>query len=464
MRDKVLECINKNNLIEPGDNVLIGVSGGPDSMALLYVLMEIKSIIPFSIYIAHVNHGVRGLEADMDEQFVKEEAQKNNIPYYSKRIDMEGYAREHKLSREDAGRILRYGFFRDIISSLGGGKIAVAHNKNDQAETVMMRFLRGSGIDGLKGMDYISGNVIRPILDISRFEIEDYIKLHKIETRLDRTNLETVYNRNKIRLELIPYIEEHFNPNLVDTLHRTSRIAQMDSDLLQEITLEKYQIVVKYEDKNSIILCKDNFLYQHEGIKFRIIRQCIQNLSGKLQGVTEAHVRNVVELFKGETGKKINIANGIVAKTSYDDLIIKINENEIVSSFNYKIPTGERIYIKELDTYLESLVLPIDKVQLNFNERFIKFFDYDKIKGDLYLRNRKLGDVFTPFGMRGSKKIKDYFIDEKIPISHRDRIPLLVDDNNNILWIIGMRTSELYKITTETKNVLVVKYIKHNDI
>ena len=171
VEDKILNTIKKHNLIENGDNVLVGVSGGPDSMALLYALLSIQTEISFSLYIAHVNHGVRGREADEDEKFVEKISGKLGIPFYSKKIDMEGYAREHKLSSEDAGRRLRYKFFREVLLSINGGKIAVAHNKNDQAETLIMRFFRGTGLDGLKGMEYRNGDIIRPLLDLSLIHI-----------------------------------------------------------------------------------------------------------------------------------------------------------------------------------------------------------------------------------------------------------------------------------------------------
>lgn len=464
MKIKVMESIKKYGLIESGDKVVIGVSGGPDSMALLYVLMEICEEIPFSIYIAHVNHGVRGIEADEDERFVKAEALKHNIPYYSRRIDMEGYAIKHKISSEDAGRILRYGFFREIISSLGDGKIAVAHNKNDQAETLMMRFMRGTGIDGLKGMEYINDDIIRPILNISRSEIEEYICVNKIRTRLDRTNLQPIYSRNKIRLELIPYIEEKFNPNIIDTLWRTSTTSYRDSSFLQEFSYAKYKQMLKFEDKDSIILYRGMFLNEHEAIQYRVVRHCIQNLADGLKGITETHIRDVVDLFnRGDTGKSIDLINHIKAKTSYNDLILEVGKGEEKVRFNYNVPIGEYTYLKELNCAVETKILPLEKIQFDFKERFIKYFDCDKIVGALYIRNRLPGDMFNPFGMKGTKKLKDYFIDEKVSIPNRDTIPILVDEEN-IMWIIGMRTSEYYKITSETKNVLVVKYTKNNEL
>ncbi|MFS8542049.1 MAG: tRNA lysidine(34) synthetase TilS, partial [Tissierellales bacterium] len=188
MKEKVLDVIRKYNLIEDKDNILIGLSGGPDSMALLFVLLEIKEYIDFNIFIAHVNHGVRGKEALEDEKFVEELANRLNLPYFSKTVNMDEYAKIKKMSSEEAGRELRYEFFREVLSKIGGGKIAVAHNKNDQAETLLMRILRGTGLEGLKGMEYKKGDIIRPLLGIERKEIENFLKERNIEYRIDRTN------------------------------------------------------------------------------------------------------------------------------------------------------------------------------------------------------------------------------------------------------------------------------------
>ncbi|SHI07507.1 tRNA(Ile)-lysidine synthase [Sporanaerobacter acetigenes DSM 13106] len=458
VEDKILNTIKKHNLIENGDNVLVGVSGGPDSMALLYALLSIQTEISFSLYIAHVNHGVRGREADEDEKFVEKISGKLGIPFYSKKIDMEGYAREHKLSSEDAGRRLRYKFFREVLLSINGGKIAVAHNKNDQAETLIMRFFRGTGLDGLKGMEYRNGDIIRPLLDISRNEIEDYILEKNINTRLDRTNLENIYNRNKIRLELIPYIVDNFNPNIVDTLWRTSRTMSNDSEFLEEFSKERYRELVKVEDKNSIILCRQKFSREHIAIKQRIIRHSIYNLTGTLDGISEIHVRNVLELFeRGDTGKSVDLPNRLEVKTSYDDLIFRIKNLNVNNNYKYSLKRGQATYVKEWNSIFKMEVYPMEKIQLNFKDRFIKYFDYDKIKGEIYIRNRRLGDTIQPFGMSGNKKLKDLFIDKKIPIDEREKIPILVD-KNDIIWVVGLRTSEKYKITPYTKNVLVIKY------
>lgn len=460
MKDKVLRTIEEYNLIEENDNIVIGLSGGPDSMALLYVLLEVRKEIDFNIIIAHVNHGVRGAEALADEKFVENLAKKLNLPYYSTRVNMDEYAKERRISSEEAGRALRYGFFRKILSKIGGGKIAVAHNKNDQAETLLMRFFRGTGIDGLKGMEYRNGDIIRPILGIEREEIEKYLLDNNIEARLDKTNLQPIYNRNRIRLELIPYIEKYFNPNIIDTLWRTSNILSIDSRFLEKYSKETYSKLVKKKENNSIILNGSLFLKEDRSIQQRIIRNCILDLNGDLQGFTNRHILDTLTLFlERGTGKSIDLSNNMVAKTSYDDFIIEKKKDMEHRDFLFKINHEGFTYIDELQLGLNIKVLPIKDIKINTKDRFVKYFDYDKILGGLYIRNRRDGDRFVPYGMKGSKKIKDYFIDEKIPKEKRDKIPLITDEEK-ILWVVGYRTSDLFKITDNTEKVLMIKLVK----
>ncbi|NLY67032.1 MAG: tRNA lysidine(34) synthetase TilS [Tissierellia bacterium] len=458
MKEKVLKAIKEHNLIEEGDNILVGVSGGADSMALLYVLLEIKKEIDFNIFIAHLNHGVRGKEALEDEKYVEATAKKLGIPYFSRHVNMDEYAREKKISSEEAGRELRYKFFREILSKIGGGKIAVAHNKNDQAETLLLRLFRGTGIEGLKGMDYKNKDIIRPILGIEREEIEKYLQDRNIEFKIDRTNLEPIYNRNRVRLEIIPYIQKYYNPNIVDTLWRTSQLMAVDNDFLEAYSKEAFYKILKKRDKDSIVLDGNAFRKEHISIQTRIIRNSILMLNESLQGITMKHIEDVVTLFlERGTGKSIRLINNLVAKTSYDDFIIEKFNQEESKDYIQKININSINYIDELGCKFKVEIKAIDEIDIASHNRYKKYFDYDKVQGNLYIRNRRDGDRFIPFGMKGSKKVKDYFIDEKIPKDERNRIPIITDEKN-IIWIVGYRISELYKLTKDTKRVLVIQF------
>lgn len=449
--------IISKNLIESGDTILGAISGGPDSMAMLNCLVLLKKDLKFKLLIAHVNHGVRGEYAKRDQEFVKMVAKDYNIPYFTKNVDMVGYGKELGISSEEAGRILRYGFFREILSDYGGGKIAVAHNKNDQAETILHRIIRGTGLDGLKSMEFIKGDIIRPLLNISRKEIEDYIEQKRIKFVVDHTNLETDYTRNKIRLELLPYIKENFNPNIIDSLYRLTRIATGEIQIIEEITTEKYNLIVKSATENSIIFNGAIFKLESEAIRKRLIRKAIENISGNLHGIEEIHINDIIKLFQdAKTGKNIDISKGLRARVSYSDFIIELRNNTNPKLETKKIEIGENV-LEEFAIIISLELISADEI--DFNNADIKYIDYDKVSGELWIRRRKSGDKFSPLGLGGSKKLKDYMIDKKIPQDKRNSIPILCD-NSGIIWVIGYGLSDKYKITKETKQTLRIKLKK----
>lgn len=458
MKDKVLFEIKEHKLIDKGENVVVGLSGGPDSMALLHLLLEVKAIIDFNIYVAHVNHGVRGEEALRDQLFSEQQASKLGLPYYTKNIDMIKYGKDNKITAEEAGRKLRYGFFREILNDIGGGKIAVAHNKNDQAETLIMRFLRGTGVDGLRGMEYISNDIIRPILGIDREDIERYIIDNNIETVLDHTNLKPIYTRNKIRLELIPYIEKNFNSNIIETLFRMSKICALDSEFLNKYTQEKYNEILKKEEKNDIVLNGQMFLDIDTSIQKRIIRNALLQINGSLNGITEVQVSSFLDIvLKRETGKEFHFSNNIIGNINYNDILIKKHIDKVDENYIYELQISCVLNLPELGYSIYTEIISIEKYSSERQSNNARYFDLDKIRGKLYVRNRKAGDRFVPFGMDGTKKIKDYFIDEKISKDLRDKILLIVDEES-IIWVLGYRTDDRYKITDRTKKVLKISY------
>ena len=449
--------IISKNLIESGDTILGAISGGPDSMAMLNCLVLLKKDLKFKLLIAHVNHGVRGEYAKRDQEFVRMVAKDYNIPYFTKNVDMVAYGKELGISSEEAGRILRYGFFRKILSDYGGGKIAVAHNKNDQAETILHRIIRGTGLDGLKSMEFIKGDIIRPLLNISRKEIEDYIEQKRIKFVVDHTNLETDYTRNKIRLELLPYIKENFNPNIIDSLYRLTRIATGEIQIIEEITTEKYNLIVKSATENSIIFNGAIFKLESEAIRKRLIRKAIENISGNLHGIEEIHINDIIKPFQdAKTGKNIDISKGLRARVSYSDFIIELRNNTNSKLEAKKIEIGENV-LEEFAIIISLELISADEI--DFNNADIKYIDYDKVSGELCIRRRKSGDKFSPLGLGGSKKLKDYMIDKKIPQDKRNSIPILCD-NSGIIWVIGYGLSDKYKITEETKQTLRIKLKK----
>lgn len=455
MRETVLNNIKRCNLISKGDNIIAGVSGGLDSMALLMVLNDLKDELDFNIIVCHVNHGVRQ-EAVDDQNFVRSVAKNLSLDFHTINVDMVSYGKEKGITAEEAGRDLRYGFFRKIIRQVGSGKIAVAHNKNDQAETLLQRLMRGTGLHGLQGMEFESLDIIRPILNVSRHEIEDYLDENRIDYVVDKTNLLPIYSRNKVRLELIPYIEKNFNPNIINTLWRTSQTANIDSSYLDQVSKESYEAMVKEENTYNIILDGQKFSKIHKSIQNRIVRLTILRLIQNIQGISEHHINSLVDMFlELQTGKQIDLPNDLIGRVSYNDIIIEKRQNLGKKDYVYELTMGMNT-IKDLGVEIHmELVKDIEHKE----DPYIKYLDYDKIIGNLSLRNRRNGDRISPLGMEGSKKIKDYFIDKKIPRQEREKIPLLVDGENTI-WILGHSISNLYKVNESTENILRIKYIR----
>ena len=282
MEQKLLKIITEYDLIQKGDNIVIGVSGGPDSMALLNMLINLKkeNKIDANLIVAHVNHGIRE-EAEEETKYVENFCKNNNIPCYIKREKVEELAREEKVGTEEAGRKLRYSFFDEVAKKENANKIATAHNANDNAETVLMNLMRGAGTSGLKGIEIIrDGKYIRPILKFTRKEIEEYCELNKLNPKIDRTNLENIYTRNKIRNELIPLIEKEFNPNIVSSLNRLSELLTEEDEYIDKVIEEKYKEVLieehlgnnKVDGKEQIELDLKKFNKEEKVIKSRLIR------------------------------------------------------------------------------------------------------------------------------------------------------------------------------------------------
>ena len=471
MLQKVVEFVDKHYMIKKGDKIIVALSGGPDSICLIHILNKLKDKYGIQLYAAHVNHCLRGKDSDGDESYAEEFCKSLGIEFFSKRIDINEMAERLNMSSETAGREARYNFFDELRESLGADKVALAHNLNDQAETVLMRIIRGAGIEGLQGIKPIrDGIYIRPILSLSRSEIEQYCEDNNLNPRTDKSNFENIYNRNKIRLELIPYIEKNFNKDIINTLNRLSGIVSKDNEYLESVAREKYL---------SYCICKENsvtvrsgLLKEKESIVSRVIRKALSELKGDLKNIELVHINDIIELFTMGTGKEVHLPGGIHAENIYGDINIYIYKHRKVmlgrevkesymildkSSDVNEIPSIK--FINEIDVTI-SIRLMEKGENINFGEDTLKrYFDYDKIRRSISLRHRREGDRYTPYGMKGSKKIKDLFIDLKIPKDERDSIPLICFDEE-IAWVVGYSVSNNYSVTKNTNNILEIKVEK----
>lgn len=457
MYKKVMSYIKDNNLIKSGDKVLVALSGGPDSVCLLNILYNLKAELNIEVGAAHLNHLLRDKDAFEDEEYVKTLCKSLDIPCFVKRVDINKYSKDKKMSSEMAGRDARYNFFDDIVKDEGYTKIATAHNANDQAETILFRLMRGSGIEGLCGIKVRRDKIIRPILCLSRKEVEEYIEINNLKPRIDKTNFEKIYNRNKIRLDMIPYIKENFNEDIIQTLNRMSVLLQKDNEFIENSARSFYE--KHCIEQSDYFIIKKEMFDNKEAVVTRVIRYALTNFSKTHYDFEMKHIYEICNLAKNNSGKAIDLPNKIYAENIYGDIYIKerININNIDVKqeivVNKNEINGKKIFFNNENIEF-SLLKNDSNLDLNQNN-LIKYFDFDKINDSISLRKRKNGDKIIPLGMKGSKKIKDLFIDMKVPKEERDCIPLLCFDEN-ISWIVGIRVSEEYKITNKTKNILRV--------
>lgn len=325
MKNKVINTIIKYKLIESGDKIVLGVSGGPDSISMLNILNEIKEEFKFEIYVAHVNHMIRK-EADEDERYVQKYCEKNYIQFFAKRADVEQIAKTKKLGTEETGRKIRYDFFEEVSQKVEANKIAIAHNKNDKIETIIMNLLRGSSVSGLKGIEPKRDNkYIRPLIECERQEIEQYCEKNKLEPRIDKTNFENDYTRNKIRNIVIPYIKKEFNPNIIETIDRLSQVATEESSYIELQAKEVYNKLLIQETENQIILNLKEFNKQNKVIKSRIILLAVKKINGGTQGIEKIHIEDIIKLYNNNIGNKYLTPNKYI-KFSIKNKKIYINK------------------------------------------------------------------------------------------------------------------------------------------
>lgn len=462
MKNKVLSFIEENSMINDKDKILVALSGGPDSVCLLKILNELKDKLNITIFAAHVNHCLRGDAALEDESYCLKLCESLDIPCYVKRVNIEKLAKDKGVSTEMAGRDARYEFFDELMKTLNINKIAIAHNANDQAETVIMRAIRGTGIEGLIGIKPIRDNkYIRPILCLTRDEIEKYCLEKHLNPHIDETNLEEVYSRNKIRLKAIPYIEDNFNKEVIFALNRLAYSCSKDMELINNIVDSKYS---KYcvREKMYIIIKQDAFK-EMEAIITRVIRKALVEISLRFNNFEMKHIYDIMKLQKGATGKNINITNNVIAINEYGDIKLKVNDNKEENNEN-TIIDELKISKKDIEnndfSYANSefafKIYNKDNFNGFINSNFIKVFDISNVS-NITIRTRKNGDKIVPLGMKGSKKIKDILIDAKIPKDLRDTIPLILFDHE-VAWILGLKTSDKFKVTKDTKTFLEIRF------
>lgn len=449
--------IQKHHMIKPGEVVLVAVSGGPDSVALLHLLHRMAEEGDFTIHVAHLNHMFRGAEADADADFVSSLAVMYGLPATIESIDVPAFRAGTGLSAQAAARDVRYGFLLRTAERHGAGKIALAHHADDQAETILMNFMRGAGTGGLKGIAPVRDNLfIRPLLSVRRAQIEEYCHDMGLPTRMDASNAKPVYLRNRVRMDLLPYLANNYNGGIVEALLRQAEICREEDAYLHEQACDAYDAARVSLPEGGIGLLRTGIKQMPLAILRRVLRMIWRDLTGAERDLSFAHVEYMAGLH--DAGARFYLPGGITAVLSYQslDFYTTVEEHQ-VGFYQHPINVPGVTYIPELQMVLHTTLLTAEHTLkpalLPLNEAFL---DLAKMPSQLYVRQRLPGDVFQPYGQKLPMKLKNFFINQKIPRNVRDTFPLICT-TKDIIWVAGLRVGEKWKITENTENILYAR-------
>ncbi len=459
---RVSSFMSRHRMVARGDKVLAAVSGGPDSIALLHILYLLKDELGITLHIVHLDHMFRGEESEKDAIFVAEAAKRYGLPVTVKSVDVPLYRTQHHLSKQAAAREVRFGFFRETAGQVGASKVALAHQADDQAETILINILRGAGMTGLKGILPVrEGFYIRPLLNIRRSEIERFCSEMNLAYRQDSSNLKPVYTRNRIRLNLIPLLEKDYNPEIVPSLQRLGEICREEDSYLDEMADKAFQDALLKADTGRILLSLGRLKQTPLAIRRRLLRRAWWELTGAAVNLDFQHTEAVLELINsGTTGSQTVMPGKVVAAISYATLELKAaRDSSALPEYIYSLQIPGMTYIPETDMTVCAQVTPRVRDQSPRDmPRCDALLDFDQLPPALFVRRRRKGDVFHPYGQVSDTKLKDFLIKQKIPRAERDRIPLICTPEN-IIWVGGIRIGEKCKVSGSTKNVLHLKLI-----
>lgn len=475
--------LEQYHMIEQSDVVVAGVSGGADSVCLLLHLLELKEKLSFTLAAVHVQHGIRGEESLQDAAFVEELCRRYQVQLFRYDYDVPEYAKQHGYSEEEAGRNLRYESFHKALEELGApeGKIAVAHNRNDLAETMLWNMIRGSGMRGMAGIPPVRDGVIRPLLHTARVEIENYLKEKGESYCIDATNASLDYTRNRIRNQVLPVLEE-LNAGVYAHMEQLGDDIRKTQEYLSAVIEEKRaQYVERDFRKTQVFLISEELLKEPEILYTSIIKECICETAASSKDITRTHVELVQKLFSMQTGRSVNLPYQVVAERTYGGVRLKKCEKQpehkitepvgMLSSQSSSQPVGQQsgqpagccgILIEEHPDFICRIYKREELPEGISKKKYTKWLDYDKIEKNPYIRTRRTGDYMVINAQGNTKKLNRCMIDEKIPSEYRDSIPLIAC-GKEILWMVGSRMNERYKINPKTRKVLVLNYQGGNE-
>lgn len=474
LKQRVLQFIQKEGLIPGGRGrgggeneksekiLLVGVSGGPDSVCLLHILDQLKEYLGVSLHVTHLNHMLRGASADDDARYVAELAQHLGIPATVEKRDVASYRRERRISLEEAAREVRYEFFSQVAESIGAGRIALGHTQDDQVETILMHLVRGTGLAGLRGMGPITTwrslkrgalLVVRPLLEVARKETEEYCRAYNLRPKSDFSNYSLDYSRNRVRHELIPLLQS-YNKRVGAALLRTARAAADDLSFLEERVSLGWDRVVS-EQPNGLLLNTKELLSLHPALQRHLLRRVLGEVLGDLVNIQSIHIEKMMEALSKPAGRRLSLPRGLVFYVGYNTCLVTKGALDTCP-----FPPLEREHRLNVpgDTALPGwrvrarIIPPGGRA-----EGFRACLDLDEAGDDLVVRSRGAGDRFQPLGMGEPKRLQDFMVDAKIPRSWRDRVPLVCSPEG-ILWVVGWRIAERVRVTDSTKQVLRLEF------
>ena len=455
IKDKVLKTIRENNMLGAGarTNILVAFSGGVDSTALIHILNSLKDKLNIKLFAAHLNHKIRKIDSGLDAAFALKTAKKLGIPCIVEEFDVPFFAKQNKLNLEDAARRARYTFLERTAAKVGADRIALAHNADDNIETLLMRLIRGTGMKGMEGIPPVRGKIIRPMIGLFRSEIEEYLRSKKITPRIDKTNLETKYLRNRIRKYLIPKLVS-YNRNIKELLLQTISEANVIHGFVETKAKEALKGMILLTNIGEMRLDIKMLMDAEPALKGEVLRLAVEHVKKDLVDISFVHIGSIL----GQLHKKR-------AEIDLPGIYVRINKGELSITntrpikirkhpFLHRLEIPGEVRDKDNGFIVEADILPsVTAKELRAKDPYRAYLDYDKISRPLIVRNRMPGDVFSPFGLKGSKKLQDIFVDEKIDIDKRDNIPV-IDDGKKIVWVVGYRISEKAKVTAATKKVV----------
>lgn len=461
---KVRSTCDRYELLAPKDKVIVAVSGGADSTALLLALTELAPEYELQLYVAHLNHLMRGEQAEADAKWVEKLSARLGVPFFRRDTDVPALIEECGLTVEQAGRVARYRFYRELARELGATKVAVGQTRDDQAETVLLHLIRGSGLAGIAGIRPLrpgaSGWVIRPLLEVTRRETEAYTASFDLVPRHDPYNVDQAYLRNRIRYRLLPWLRGHANPNIKETLAQSAAIWQAEDEYLAEVTAQACQRTVKVAGSEIRVDCA-GLSELPLAIKRRVVRRAFAETAGDDRNLSFEHTEALLALTAVPVGNALHLPQGVRAERTYDKIVLTLGPpaREPVAAFCYQVTVPGVTAIPELGLNVHTAV---DREPLCKDPLVAAgVFDYNEAGCNLCIRNRREGDWFYPQGAGGKKKLSEFLIDRKIPRHERDKI-LLLTNLTDVVWVAGLRVDARFIVGAKTEKKLFVQIRRPN--